>query len=586
MLCRLPGRSCLLAWILSLGLVKATVQADEPKWEPIGTTVTPSPSVVKPVSAVVANPEGLSELVGAAGPSEAVALPRIDPTTDLERRLREVEERLGAIQADPAPKAPSAAELVGAPPPVAGDCKSPGVVKNPKMEGTWKNALWFESKDKAFRFNVGGVIQYDMAYFHANKYLVDSIGVFNNLVDPGLALQDGFSMRRARLRFAGTLYEQFEFFAQYEFAQALDLRRRTLGITPIPTSPPIYDYDPGDDVGFNEVYVGLTKVPLIGQVRVGRMRESLNFITATADTTQVWMERGMMFDAFNGDFNFSNGITLQNTWLNDRVYALLGWFHSNNFSNRGFYAVSDGDYAYDARLTGLPIYDEEKKLWVHVGFDYSYRVPYQQQLRYRSRAMIRSAPSYLSPNILNTGAIFTTEAQQIANLEFAMACGRFTFAAEATTSWVNNAYTGGVPRADGTLPSGVVGRGTYQAGGGYVEALCFLTPDHRKYRKERPGYERVVPEETFYYMDTERGIRFDSGAWEVGVRYDYLDLTNNGINGGLGNAVTFCVNWYLNPNARVQCNYSWMNREFAPTDTAGRVDGSLQALGIRFNADF
>lgn len=462
------------------------------------------------------------------------------------------------------------------------------VGKNLKMEPVWRNALWFESPDKAFKWTVGGVVQFDTSFFNAPNNLVRSIGTFNNLVDPGHSLDDSMAFRRARLRFAGSIWEQVEFWAQYEFAQALDLRRRTLGISPTPAAGtfPNNDFDPGDDVGFNEVYIGLTKLPYIGTVRVGRHRESLNFVTATSDNNQVWMERGLMFDAFNGDFNFSNGVTVQNTWLDERVYALLGFFHANNNTNRGFFAIGDGEYAYDGRVTCLPIYDEQDQLWVHLGADYSYRNPHVNQLRYRARPMVRSGTGFQTPNILNTGTILTQDAQQIANLEFAMAWHRFTFAAEATTSWVNNAYTGGLPDANGKLPTGVVSRGNYRANGAYVETLYFLTPDHRKYQKDRPGYARVVPTRTFYYMDTERGLLSSTGAWEIGVRYDYLDLNDNNINGGRGGAITGCVNWYLNPNTRVQANYSFMDRQFAPADATGLVEGGFQSFGLRFNMDF
>ncbi|MCE9531265.1 MAG: OprO/OprP family phosphate-selective porin [Planctomycetes bacterium] len=512
-------------------------------------------------------------------------LPTVTTTADLERRIRDLESRLESLpsntSATPVPELIAPKEEKPIAPP-----KAPDLGQSLKMEGTWKNALWFENKDKTFRWAVGGVIQYDMSYFNADKNVVNSIGTFNNLVDPGTSLQDGTAFRRARLRFSGTMYEQVEFFAQYEFAQALDLRRRTLGISPVPATSPNNDFDPGDNVGFNELYFGLVKIPVLGNVRFGRHRESLNFVTATQDNFQVWLERGHLFDAFNGDFNFSNGITVQRNYFDNRAYSLFGFFQINNNSNRGFYSVGDGEFAYDGRLTCLPIYNEQEKLWVHLGVDYSYRNLHQDQVRYRVRPMIRSGPGFLTPNILNSGTIFSPDAQQIANLEFAMAWKRFTFAAEATTSWVTNAYTGALPLANGRLPAGAAARGTYNASGAYVEALCFLTPDHRRYRKERPGYDRVIPEETFYFKDTDQGICFSKGAWEVGVRYDYADLTDSGINGGMGNAVTFCCNWYLNPNARVQANYSWMNRQFAPTDTAGRVDGSLQAFGLRFNVDF
>ncbi len=455
-----------------------------------------------------------------------------------------------------------------------------------KVEGAWRNGLWFETQDKAFRWTVGGVAQMDMSYFNANQAIVDSVGNFNNLIDPGQSLQDSWAFRRARLRFSGLMWEQIEFFAQYEFAQALDLRRRTLGIAPTPNNPPNSDSDPSDNVGFNEVYLGFTKLPILGTLRIGRHRESLNFVTATQDNNQVWLERGLMFDAFNGDFNFSNGITLQRTYLDDRVYSLLGFFHSNNNSNRGFYAVGDGEYAYDVRVTGLPIYEPENEVWVHLGVDYSYRNPHEEQVRYRARPMIRSGPAFLTPNILNTGTIFTNDAQQIANLEFALARGPWTFSAEYATSWVTNAYTGGVPFADGTLPANAKRRGTYSAQGGYVELLRFLTRDHRKYRLDRPGHDRVTPNSTFYLVEGDRGWIFSQGAWEVGVRYDYVDLTNQGINGGMSHAVTACLNWYLNPNARIQWNTFWMSRTFSPSDAAGRVDGDLLGSGVRFNVDF
>jgi len=537
----------------------------------------------------------------------AVAIPAQEPATEnnLRAKIAELETRLQALeQAKPAPPmglggpTPSQPEQITiVPQPVAPSTNNaapekqstPLVVgKNIKMEPVWKNVLWFESPDKAFKWTVGGVIQMDAGFFNSPTSQVRSIGTFNNLVDPGRSLEDSLAFRRARLRFAGTIWEQVEFWAQYEFAQALDLRRRTLGINPTPAAGtiPNNDLDPGDDVGFNEVYIGLTKLPFTGTVRVGRHRESLNFVTATSDNNQVWMERGLLFDAFNGDFNFSNGITVQNTWLDDRVYALIGFFHANNNTNRGFFAVGDGEYAYDGRLTCLPIYDVDRQLWVHVGADFSYRNPHQYQLRYRARPMVRSGPSFQTPNLLNTGTLFTNDAQQIANLEFAMAAGRFTFAAEAATSWVNNAYTGGLPDANGKLPTGAAARGNYRANGAYIEALYFLTPDHRKYVKDRPGYARVVPNETFYFKKTDCGIFSTRGAWEVGVRYDYLDLNDNNVNGGRGNAITACVNWYLNPNTRVQCNYSWMDRQFAPPDLSGRIDGSVNSFGVRFNMDF
>ncbi len=467
--------------------------------------------------------------------------------------------------------------------------KSWDVGANRKMTGTWNNGLTFESEDKAFRFNVGGVTQFDMGWYNVDRAEKRSIGTLNNLVDPGQALQDGMNFRRARLRMGGVAWEQLEFFAQYEFANATDLRQRTLGIAnPAGVANPLTNNsDPAETVGFNEVYIGLVKLPVLGNVRVGRHRESLNFVTATADNNQVWMERGLMFDAFNGNYNFSNGVTVARTFLDDRAYALFGFFEQNSLSNRQFSTVGDGNYVYDVRLTGLPVWNEDELRWVHVGVDYSYRNLSQNNVRTRARPDIRVGSSFQVVNVVDSGAIFSRDAQQIANVEFAAASGPWTVAAEGTVSTVTNAFTGGLPVGSAQPPAGVTARGTYVATGGYVEVLRFLTPDHRGYVKDRPGYARVTPSRRFFCLEGDDAQRaFDWGGWEVGLRYDYVDLTNSGINGGTAQGVTGAVNWYLTSNARVQMNYSWLRRGFSPADTAGRLPGEVRAFGIRFNCDF
>ncbi len=460
--------------------------------------------------------------------------------------------------------------------------KAPTAGANLKMDAVWKNGLSFQSADKAFKFSIGGTVQFDMGWYGAGQNIVNSIGLMNNYADPGLALSDGMDFRRARIRMNGSVYETIEYFAQYDFAQSIDLRRRTLGVTN-PTALTAGDNTPAEGTQFNEVWIGLTQLPHIGAIRIGHHREALNFVTATADRNVIWMERGLLFDAFNGDFNFGSGVTIDRTYLNDRAYSWLGFFQNNS---RTFTAIGDGDYAYDARLTALPVWDEDAELWVHVGVDYSYRNLSQNQVRFRARPMVRVGNGFQVPNILDTGVIFSNDAQQIANLEFAAAYGRWTFASEAACSWVTNAFTGGLPLANGKLPPGAAARGTFSGTAAYTELLYFLTPDHRNYRKERPGYDRVVPRENFIYANGEHGSICSRGAWEVGVRYDALDLTDSGINGGTGQAITFALNWYLNPNARMQWNYFVMHRGFVPGDTAARVSGDLQGLGFRVNMDF
>ena len=61
--------------------------------------------------------------------------------------------------------------------------------------------------------------------------------------------------------------------------------------------------------------------------------------------------------------------------------------------------------------------------------------------------------------------------------------------------------------------------------------------------------------EPFFCVCTPDGICKGSGAWEVAVRWSYIDLDDAPVLGGYLDDLTFGVNWWLNPNMRVMFNY-------------------------------
>jgi phosphate-selective porin OprO/OprP len=302
------------------------------------------------------------------------------------------------------------------------------------------------------------------------------------------------------------------------------------------------------------------------------------------------MERPLIFDAFNDDYLYADGLTLGHNYLCDRASYWFGFFRNDdpftNDNRNGGFDVGGGSYVGDARLTFLPVWLDDGKTWVHVGADYSYRGLHDDVTRFRTLPQVRTGAGFEIPSILNTGAIFSRDAQQNLTAEFASVWGPFTLTAEYGCSIVNNAFTGGLPLSNGRLPAGVVAHGDYLAQGFYVEALYFLTNAQRTYDNDRHGYGRVRPAENFFFVHGDHGPLFGTGAWEVGVRYDYIDLSNHGINGGFGNAITAGLNWHLNPNAKVQWNYVWMERNFAPTNTTTMVKGDINEFGMRFHWDF
>src|SRR5690606_7764957 len=119
--------------------------------------------------------------------------------------------------------------------------------------------------------------------------------------------------------------------------------------------------------------------------------------------------------------------------------------------------------------------------------------------------------------------------------------------------------------------------------GGYLQLMYFLTGEHRTFNKKLAALDRVIPNENVFWVRTADGAAAGGrGAWQVGFRYSALDLNDKRINGGLLHAGTIGINWFLNPNAKIQFNYDIAHRgavkEVAP--------GLVNSFGTRFAYDF
>ena len=148
-------------------------------------------------------------------------------------------------------------------------------------------------------------------------------------------------------------------------------------------------------------------------------------------------------------------------------------------------------------------------------------------------------------------------------------------------------------------PGTSVGTVYYQSA--YAEVLYFLTGESRTYSKLEYRFDRPVPRNNFYAIRHGGSGRWPSlseGAWQVGMRYNWLCLDDGEVNGGVLNGVTLGLNWLLNPNARVYFNYDATYRDFVSTpwkkDSTGAVvpspsyDGSgwIHGFGTRLAFDF
>jgi phosphate-selective porin OprO/OprP len=225
-------------------------------------------------------------------------------------------------------------------------------------------------------------------------------------------------------------------------------------------------------------------------------------------------------------------------------------------------------------LTCTPYYDQPSKgrYLVHLGVGGEFRwfntqpTPNQDgtNVRIRSRGDIRTTASTLDPNFSDTGNFYTT-GQGLINPEMAIVWGPWLIQAEYEVSYM----TGASVQKGGRALNNVV------FNGGYAEVLYFLTGENRDYNRVSGVFGRVVPTSNASWT---RGGGFQKGAWQVGLRYDWLNLNSGPINGGQNQDVTLGLNWFLNPNARFQFNYvaSFINNSAGVTfpGTVGSLNGS------------
>lgn len=422
------------------------------------------------------------------------------------------------------------------------------------LTARWNHGLWVESADKAFRVHVGGRTQIDTVWLKAP----DDVQFGRNGVG---RVDDAVGFRRARLAVEGTLWEVFDFNCEYDFMNTFNAEPNAAAVvadTPVPT----------------DLWLQITHLPYIGNVRLGNQKMPISFEHLTSSRYLNFLERSLTFDAWVGGINngFLPGIQAFHWTEDERMTWALGVF-KNNQSVFGW-NVGDGEADVTGRVTFLPWYEHEGRCLLHLGLGASHRALDDHQARYRSRTLLRNGPAALHTPLVDQR--FLGDDQTLLVPELVLNVGPFTLQAEYFASWTGNSVAPVAPVNARRL------RGTLYHQGYYVEVLYFLTGEHRRYDKRYPRFDRVIPTENFWWVDAEDGRSLGRGAWQVAARYSYIDLNDGGVEGGLAHDFTVGLNWFLNPNAKLQWNYSIAHRDVVG-DTS---DGIVQGFGMRLAFDF
>jgi phosphate-selective porin OprO/OprP len=358
--------------------------------------------------------------------------------------------------------------------------------------------------------------QFDMSI--GGRLQIDSawFGEEDSLRNKVGAAKSRDQIRRARLAAKGTMFGEGFYKFEYEFAGA------------------------SGDTRVQDAFMGWKNIPYIGTLRVGHMFEPMGRENLTSNSYLTFMEYSLPI-AFMPGRNI--GIQSNSTFFNDALTLALGVFRDSDDYGAG----TSHKYNFSTRLTATPIYKNKGEEFLHLGFSYSPRAT-NGTLQYRSKP-----ESNLAPYFVDTG-VFSAKRAYLFGTEAAYIRGPLSFETEYVGSLVDRG------QSDDAYFQGLYGMVSY-----------LLTGETRPYGRATGEFLRLRPKKNFSLKDKTWG------AWEAALRYSYLDLDEDNINGGILSDVTLGLNWYLNPNMRVMFNYIFANRN-------GYGDADIAQT--RFQVDF
>jgi len=363
------------------------------------------------------------------------------------------------------------------------------------------------SGDGAFKFQLGGRLMMDAAYYDKDK----------------TRLGNGAEIRRARLFAKGTVYNDWFYKGQLDFA--------------------------GNSVSVKDFYLGYQGFKPV-KIKIGHHHEPFGLNELTSSKYITFMERGLP-GAFVPGRNTGISLSSHGTQWGARA----GYF---------FDGVKNGDspksqgWGLTGRVHVAPIAEKERV--IHLGAAASYRgADGDNEIRFRERP----ESHITSTRLVDTGTITNYDNQTLYGVEGAMVFGPFSAQGEYMRSSVD--VSGGASDPDFS--------------GWYVFGSYFLTGEHRPYKASSGTFGRVKPSSI-----VGRG---GHGAWELAARYSTIDLTDSGINGGEEDNITVGVNWYATPSIRFMANYVRASTDpTSVVKFAGAGDEDVNIFQLRSQIDF
>jgi phosphate-selective porin OprO/OprP len=292
---------------------------------------------------------------------------------------------------------------------------------------------------------------------------------------------------------------------------------------------------------------------------------------------------GLIYEIPNLNGNFFIGRTKEGFSTNKMTTGYYGWTQERSAANDSFLPIlADGVRwngrafsnhllynvgLYKENITPYESYDKNEEVAamraiylangdnesedvLHLAAEFRYGTDKNGTLQYRSKPEAFPAQAYA----VDTGK-FSAKDSKITGLEAYYVPGSFMMGSEYYFNQVDS------DQANDPFFHG-----------GDIFASYFFTGEKRQYNRKNGVFENLVPQHSVFTGGP--------GAIEMVLRYSYVDLTDEKIEGGVFQRITPMINWYLNEMVRFELTYG-----YSDLDKNG-LSGKTQYVQTRLQFSF
>jgi phosphate-selective porin OprO/OprP len=336
-----------------------------------------------------------------------------------------------------------------------------------------------------------------------------------------------------------------------------------------------------EEMAFRDAFLGFENLPGNHRLIFGNQKRPFSLDDWNSSNDNVFMERPLVCQAFS-DETRRVGVQIHGYTDDESLNWQAGVFQLENIATTGNHIDDTFQGSINGRISGTPFYDECSggRNYLHLGVAGMLAWPNgfaddadgtPNQARFSSRPELRSVSRWI-----DTGRIVGADWFYLQAFEAALNLGPFSLVGEYMTNWVGRSSRPGFVNPGTTL----------NFNGFYVYAAYFLTGEAQQWDRKTGMLRDLVPFENFFLVERLCGRSGGGwGAWQVAVRYSYLNLSSDDVLGGRQSNVTFNLNWWWNANARLMIEYI-IGEIDNHQPVGGFTEGNFHGLATRLHIDW